>query len=188
MKLASFLLVALVVFTQTASADLVFTLSPANASIPLGSQGIFEVYISNSVAGNLNVAGIDLTVQAGDGTTNGIFTAASATSALLGVTPFIVNDGIADASNNLVGGVTITTVPQLYGTLNLDTTGATPGNNYQMAITSAFVVNSGSVSVPFQTSPINFNITAVPEPSSILTAAALGLGGMFYRRRRALRS
>jgi len=195
MKFACSLLFVLTISSPLAVADIVFTILPQNSSIPVGTEGVFDVFISSN-SGAVNVAGVDISVQAGDGSgTSGLAKAASATSSLLGVSSAFIDPGLpgaADFGNNLTGGISLST-PQLYATLYLDTTGLALGN-HTISFTSLLAINS--FFSPVQVAPdtlltprsFGFTIAAVPEPTSMMTAATLAFGGMFYRRRRSSRS
>jgi len=72
--------------------------------------------------------------------------------------------------------------PGVFGTFTFNVNGLNPGF-YGIVLSDAFTDGPNVV-----TTNGGFTITGVsgvPEPTSILTASSLGLGGVFFRRRRA---
>ncbi len=73
--------------------------------------------------------------------------------------------------------------PGVFGTFTFNVNGLLPGAyniSFEDAFTDGPLINGG-----LNGTAGSFNITAVPEPTSILTAATLGFAGLFHRRRRA---
>ncbi len=183
MRFLKLFLAVLVFLPSVAKADIVFTLTPASQNIPSGTPvGQFNLFLSSNTPGGQVVNGVDVNAIASAGT----FT--SSPIFLFGGVEFDVLSIPGEAfSTSLAGNQTITT-PVLYGTLNLDTSSLAVGN-YTISL-DQLNANNPAPSQPAHNSigfGATFSITglaAVPEPTSIVTAVALGFGGMFYRRRR----
>ncbi len=187
MKLMGFLLLAVLGFSQVASASITFQLAPASQQILQGSTGAFTLSLISSVPAGELVDSTDFNANAGIGNgTQGVFVAPTATVILANLpVDYTSTPGQAFGSNFLAGGISVPSGSGiLLANLFLDTTGVALGN-YTMSLDSlgANSPTFGGLSVAGST--VNYEvISAVPDPSSVLTALALGGGGLFYRRRR----
>ena len=187
MKFTAFLALAIMVLSNVANADILFQLSPANQQITKGSTALFNLRVISSILAGEQVDGLDANVVAGVGNgTGGVFVAPTASFILgngaidIGSTP-----GQAFHTNVQAGGVLIpggagVKLSDLY----LDTTGVTPGI-YQMTLSDLAANSPISGGLTVVTSTISYEViaAAIPEPTSILSTALIGLGGIFYRRR-----
>lgn len=187
MKLMSFMLVVVLGLSQAASAAITFQLSPASQTIAQGSTAQFSLNLISSVLSGEQVDAVDFNAIAGAGDgTGGVFVAPTGVTGLLGTSPMdLSGPGQAFGSNFLSGGILVPSGSGVtFANYFLDTTGVAAGN-YTISL-SDLAANSPSVAaLPVFGSVISYEIVAaVPEPTSILTAASLGLAGVFYRRRR----
>jgi hypothetical protein len=92
--------------------------------------------------------------------------------------------GVAFSTAVGAGAILHANTPTLFGTLVLNTTGAQEGL-YRMQFTELSVLGFSNFSLgTVNGGPINFEITAVPEPTSIATSLGLALAfGIYWRRR-----
>lgn len=180
------LLVALTSLTGRVNADLIFSLSPVDSQVALGSKADFQIFIRSTT--DVTVGGYSLNVVAGPGDgTAGRFESGTFSffvgdpnqswdvASTVGQAFSTADTGAAGGSN--LGSPLIANVTQLLGTVKLDTSGATLGN-YSMSLDnlSAIQVNGafiqGGVNGASFSGPVSYQITAIPEPNSL---ALLGL-------------
>lgn len=183
---------------QFASADIVFTLLPADpGEIQVGNAAIFNIYIRSEPTEINNLTGIDFTVDADDPNALLDRTAAgqfvSATSDYFPVaaidpyrfdfpTSFVYFVGEYEA------GLSLGTSDTLLATLRLSTVGATAGT-YKLGFGNLLAVTGfDPIGVsPASTVSLDYTLTAqaIPEPSGAFLVG-LGLAGAlaFMRDRR----
>lgn len=172
-------LLVLACLAQSAKADIVFSLSPANSTINQGTSAIFDVLVRTNIAGGELVDGLEANVIASAGN----FTAASATFLLNNASVDLTTPSQAFLSNFLNGGFSLSNSDTLFARLTLSTTAIAPGNYNLRFEPGSLAANSPTAAgLPTQDGgPINFTITAVPEPSSLLLFGAVG--GLIALRR-----
>ncbi len=157
--------------------------------IVLGSTAVFTVEVSSNSGTTTDLAGIDFVIDANDPLFTGNAIAAgqfvSGTNDLFGP-----NGGFALAfptsfqvfGANAGSGLTITGTPTPVAKLTLSTVGASVGT-YTMNLSSLLAVDQNFNTLPIvSAAPLQYTITAVPEPSSIVL---LGVGvtlGCLLRR------
>ena len=187
MRLPFLFLIAVVGFSPLASAEIVFSLTPlSGTTIPYGDTQAFQVRVRSTLALGEQADALEFNAIAGAGdTVAGTFVPPTAQVALNPASPIDITSqpGTAFGSSFLSGGVLVTNSGILLANLFLSTVGATPGS-YSISLDS-LAANSPTLAGLLTSSgpAASFTITAVPEPTSILTAAMLGGVGMFYRRR-----
>ena len=187
---------AVVALISTASAEIVFTLTPASpGDIALGNDALFNLYIRATPIAISNLDGIDFSVDAADPdgemtlTAGGHFVSATSDfyTAIEVPNPYQIPfpTSVALFSANANGDKNLGTTDTLLASLRLSTVGATPGT-YQMGLSklTALYTTGDRITVSdLTTSSISYTI-AVPEPSSLLFVAIAGIAAMGYRSRR----
>ncbi len=185
MKVMSFMLLAILGLSQSASAAIIFQLAPANQTVFQGSTAMFSLNLISSVLSGEQVDAVDFNAIAGAGNGSaGVFVIPTATTGLLGPGAIdLSGPGQAFGSNFLSGGINVTSGAGVtFANYFLDTTGVAPGI-YSVTL-SDLAANSPTIAaLPVVGSTISYEIvSAIPEPTSLL-AASLGLTGFFARRR-----
>ena len=192
MKRAWVFLVVLVALCQTASAEIVFSVTPLSSTITPGDTAQFQVRLASTLLSGEQVDAAEFNANAGPGNgVGGTFVSPTATvilSPLTSPVDFTSTPGQAFASNFQSGGILVPNSGILFANLFLSTIGATPGT-YSLSL-DQFAANSptlaGLAASAGPAASYQIGLTAVPEPTSILTAASLGCVGMFYRRRQSV--
>jgi PEP-CTERM motif len=181
MKYALVVLLLLAGLSQSATAAIVFSLSPNNSTINLGNAAIFNVSVRSTLAAGEQVDGLEGNVISSAGT----FTAASVTLLLNNGAVDVSTPGQAFMSNFLNGGFNLSNNDTLFARLTLSTTGVAPGNYNIRFETGSLAANSPTLAALAvqDGGPINFTITAIPEPSSLMLVGAIS-GLVAIRRKR----
>ena len=182
-------LVVVLALCRTASAEIVFSLTPlSGTTITPGATQQFQVRVSSSLLAGEQADALEFNAIAGAGDTlAGTFVPPTAQVALNPSSPIDITSqpGTAFGSSFLSGGVLVPNSGIVLANLFLSTVGATNGT-YSLSLDS-LAANSptlaGLATSAGPSASYTIGLTAVPEPTSILTAASLGCVGMFYRRR-----
>lgn len=193
MRLSLLFLFAVIGLSPLASAEIVFSLTPiTGTTINPGNTQQFQVMVNSTLALGEQADALEFNAIAGAGdTVAGTFVPPTAQVALNPLSPIDITSqpGSAFGSSFLSGGVLVTNSGIVLANLFLSTVGATSGN-YFLSLDSLAANGPGPAGVlsalatsAGPSASYTIGLTAVPEPTSILTAAVLGGVGMFYRRR-----
>ena len=189
MKFGLFFSIAVLGFAQMASANITLQLSTTTPTVVAGNQAIFALHLVSDVVAGESINGVEANVNAGLGDgLSGVFVAPSAHTGILGISPvdltttlgqLFASNTLASGTLNVPSGLGIKWLDIFLDTTNLD-------GNYTLTLDQIAVTTDvgPTFTTPFSGSSVNFNVTAVPEPSSMLTVA-IGFGVLMYRRRRA---
>lgn len=185
MKFMSFVMLVVLGFSQTASAAIIFQLSPANQTVFQGSTAMFSLNLASSIVSGEQVDAVDFNAIAGAGNgSGGIFVIPTGITGLLGPSPMdLTTPGQAFGSNFLSGGILVPSGAGVtFANYFLDTTGVAPGV-YSVTL-SDLAANSPTIAaLPVVGSTISYEVvSAIPEPTSLF-AASIGLVGVFACRR-----
>lgn len=195
MRLSLLFLMAAIGLSPLASAEIVFSLTPiTGTTITPGNTQQFQVMVNSTLALGEQADALEFNAIAGIGDTiAGTFVPPTAQVALNPASPIDITSqpGTAFGSSFLSGGVLVPNSGIVLANLFLSTVGATSGNYFlsldSLAANGVFAPGYiGPTALATSAGPsasYTIGLTAVPEPTSILTAAVLGGVGMFYRRR-----
>lgn len=174
------LVIGILMLSNVAEADIIFTVSPLTQKVPSGNDAVFNIFVESD-SGAVTIDAIDVNANAGlgDGSA-GLFTAGQ--TFLLGADPFDVlsTPGQAFSTNFQNGGISIST-PVLYATLTLSTTGV-PLGLHQISLDQLSANSPTLGAISTGGTGASYLVTAVPEPSSLFVGI-FGSCALFLRRR-----
>lgn len=195
MKIFTSCLLSLVVFVSSVSADIALTTTSGLSFAPNSGTQNFQLFAQGE-ASDPSIIALIATIKIGSPTPGvGVFT--SPISYASNFNAPNVNGSSSGAIDPLDARISYLSLdftaaqpmpslaPGIFGTFTFNVNGLLPGIyniNFEDAATDGPTVNGG-----FNGTAGTFEITSVPEPTSILTTATLGFVGLFYRRRRAER-
>ena len=187
MKFVYFSVLALLGLCQAANAAITFKLAPNNQTAYAGQTMTFTLALQSSQIAGEGINAVDFNVLAGAGDGTGGTFVAPTNTVILGNGPvdYTSTPGQAFGTNVQATNITIPQAGVLISNLFLNTTGVAAGN-YTLSLSDLAANDAVSGGVGVFGSTVNYQIlSAVPEPTSILTASTLALGAVFYRKRRA---
>ncbi|XZE21576.1 PEP-CTERM sorting domain-containing protein [Pirellulaceae bacterium SH449] len=182
-----FLALAILATTATsASADLIFSISPATSTVPIGGTLTVDVNFTSTID-NQVVRGIDILVLSGIGDgTQGVFSTGLVN---IGDEQWDISTQPGEAflsfslSSNFFNTGLANTVHQL-GQLTLDLSNVGIGT-YLLTIDDGLLLALDPSDAPINTSSVSGSFSVVPEPSSLallFSAVGLVMARRFRRR------
>jgi hypothetical protein len=185
MKVFGLALLMMMGISQSLSAAIIFTLTPATQQVAPGGIAQFELFVRTGggpTSTTLESLDANVIAGAGDGS-SGVFLPSN--TELLGSTAFDVTStpGMAFTTNFSNTNLVLGTSDVRLGVLNLDTTGLASGF-YNITMDSLSAGDPVAGAVATSGNSVQFEVTAVPEPASILSLSVVGLASGWYARRR----
>jgi hypothetical protein len=196
MKFLTSSLLALAVLVSSVSADIALTTTSGLSFVQNSGNQNFQLFAQGGVA-DPSVIAMIATIKIASPTPGvGIFTSPISYSSNFNA-PNVngSSSGVIDPLDARISYLSLDfTAPQaipsmtpgVFGTFTFNVNGLLPGIyniDFEQASTDGPLINGG-----LDGTAGSFEITAVPEPTSILTTATLGFAGLFYRRRRSVRA
>ncbi len=190
-----FLAIVAMSLVQTAYADMVFSVDrtggPAIINIPAGGKSVFDIFVHKDAGDsrNLTMSGFDFNVNAGIGNgTQGTFTTGSLI--VLGSrTIDFTTPGQAfatSASDATNPAIAIGTADVQLGSIELSTAGLSVGSKFNITLDSLNFNDSVLGSINSTGVGVSFQITAVPEPTTLMLLCGTSVCALLIRRFRTL--
>jgi len=200
-----FLAATLLFSSSSLRADIILTVVPSSAIFEVGNSGFIDVMISSTSSDALDGYLFDLNITGGSGAVFGV-----QSDAFLANSNYVFFGRSANFANSLAastisGGGSDAKV----GDASYDFASLPPGDSLPFTLSGSsrllarlefnaigagvFNVNIDSATSTFSDAAFNnfaftstggsFNITAVPEPSSMVLVGLIGFGSLMYRRK-----
>lgn len=201
-RIVTVALVACLVGSSSASAGLIFSVAKTSPTgdVPVGSAtaAVFGVFVRSDVP-NQSFLGADfsLAISSASGAggryvagTNDLLVPGA--GGFIGSSPFAPPGAVAVNFSSLANdAVTLGTTDTLLATLTLSTAGADAlEGNYSMTLSGLDAIDSGFNQLTVASAgPVNYTITAVPEPTTIVSLGmAAGIAGFGVARKKLRRA
>lgn len=195
------LLACLVVGSSSASAGLIFSIAKTSPTgdVPPGSAtaAVFGVFVRSDVP-NQSFLGADFALAISSTTgAGGRYVAGTNDLLVPGVggfigSPFTAPGSVAVSFSSAANtAVTLGTTDTLLATLTLSTAGADVlEGNYSMTLSGLDAIDSGFFQIATSAAgPVNYTITAVPEPTTVVSLGmATGIVGIGIARKKLRRA
>ncbi len=179
---------------QTANADVIFSVGgtdgPTTVDIPAGSTFVFDIFVRKdpSDSRTLTMSGFDFNLLAGAGDgTQGTFTGGSLIVLGSRTIDFTSTPGQAfatSASDATNPPITVGTTDVQLGSVVLSTAGLAVGSKFNITLPVGDLNFNDVVLGPITSTGVgvSFQITAVPEPTTLLLLGGTSVGALMLRR------